>query len=154
MNRIELIAVGSLKFPELKKIEQHYLQKINYFVKCSLTIIEDFKVKDQEQLQRKEALAIRENLKPQDYVLALDRRGEQLDSSDFSVLLARILEQPQKRAVFLIGGYSGLHPMLDESIQKKISFSRLTFPHDLFRIVFLEQLYRAFTIRRGMKYHR
>jgi len=154
MNHVELIVVGDLKFKELKKLESHYCELINYFLSFEIKRVAEIKLKEEEVVRQKEALQIKSLLKKGDYVVALDRLGEKVDSLQFSVFVKNTLQLPAKRLIFLIGGYGGLDDLLEPFLNKKISFSDLTFPHDLFRIIFLEQLYRALTIIKGLKYHR
>lgn len=93
-------------------------------------------------------------LAAKDFVIALDRRGIKLDSVGFARLLEEKISFHPGRIVFLIGGFAGFSPVVDRRIQVKISFSDMTFAHDIFRIVFLEQLYRALTIIHRIRYHR
>ncbi len=93
-------------------------------------------------------------LDKRDFVIALDQYGKKLDSIKFSQLLEDKITHFPNRIVFLIGGHNGLSKELDPYINMKISFSDMVFAHDMFRILFLEQLYRAFTIIKKIKYHR
>jgi len=154
MKTIDLIAVGGLKFAGLKDLEKKYLQTIRYYVKFQLLQTKEVKHPDERLLMEKEGQLIRSMLMPKDLVIALDRQGEELDTIRFAAWLERQISFHSGRIVFLIGGFAGLAPSLDNRINLKLSFSRLTFPHDLFRILFLEQLYRALTIIHGVKYHR
>jgi len=83
-----------------------------------------------------------------------DKKGKGFSSKEFSIWLSDKISYFQGKIVFLIGGHYGLSSSLDKNINQKISFSKMTFPHDLFRIIFFEQLYRSFTIEKGITYHR
>jgi len=154
MAKLELICVGELKFQELKHMESHYLKRINRFTKLSPWVIKDFKIKDEEQKKKKEGEAMMALVEPKDFVVALDEKGKTLSSKDFARFLEEKLSYHPGRTLFLVGGHAGLHPQILNRANYKLSFSPMTFAHDLFRIIFLEQLYRAFTITRGITYHR
>ncbi len=156
MKKIELICIGDLKFKALKELEQKYVQKINFFLPFSVRTIKEVKVKspDDALKVKKEGQWIMELLDKKDFVIALDQQGKKMDSLEFSRLLSDKISWHPARIVFLIGGHAGLSKSLDSRIDFKLSFSDMTFSHDVFRIVFLEQLYRAFTIIKGIKYHR
>jgi len=154
MKNIQLICVGDLKFKALKELEKKYLQKINFFIKFDIKSVKDVKLKDEGLKREKEAQLIIEEIDKKDFVISLDQRGKKMDSLKFSTFLSEKISWHPARLVFLIGGHTGLSKNLDSYINYKISFSPMTFAHDIFRIVFLEQLYRAFTIAKGIKYHR
>ena len=154
MNKIELICVGHLKFKALKELEQNYLKKINFFVSFSIRTLKDVKSSEDALKIKKEGEMIRELLHKNDFVIALDRQGKTLDSLEFSRFLDDKISRHPGRLVFLVGGHAGLADTLDSLIRFKLSFSKMTFAHDIFRILFLEQLYRAFTIQKGITYHR
>ena len=154
MKKIELISVGDLKFKELKELEKQYVQKIGRFVSFSSRNIKDVKIPDEEQKKKKEGEAMLQLLDPRDFVIGLDQYGKKMDSVKFADFLSDKLSYGADKVVFLIGGHSGLSGLLDKRINIKLSFSDMTFAHDLFRVLFLEQLYRAFTIMKGIKYHR
>jgi len=154
MNKIELFCMGDLKFKGLKELEKMYADKINYFTKFGIRSLKDVKVKDEAARKKKEGIAFLDALDKKDLVIALDQYGKKMDSPQFAELLTRHLESHQDRIVFIIGGHSGLAPELEPRITMKLSFSDMVFAHDVFRIVFLEQLYRAFTIIKKINYHR
>ncbi len=154
MSKIELICIGDIKFKSLKEIEKKYLQKINYYVKFTLKNKKDVKLEDEEIVKRKEGESIANALEKGDFVIALDEKGGKMDSINFARFLEEKISYHPGKVVFLIGGFAGLSPALDPMINMKLSFSDMTISHDLFKIIFLEQLYRAMTIIKGVKYHR
>lgn len=160
MRKIELICVGELKSRELKVIEKEYLKKIGYFTKLEPIILKDIDIQDEAVKKEKESRSMLEilnkldKLDKNDFVVALDEKGKQMDSLEFSRFLAEKFTYHPGRIVFLLGGHAGLAELLDSRIDFKLSFSAMTIAHDISRIVFLEQLYRAFTIMKGIKYHR
>ncbi|HLP44381.1 MAG TPA: 23S rRNA (pseudouridine(1915)-N(3))-methyltransferase RlmH [Candidatus Kapabacteria bacterium] len=154
MKKVELISVGELKFKELQELEKLYARKISYFVEFSSRSLKDVKIQDEEQKKKKEGEMMGQLLAPKDFVIALDQYGKKMDSVKFAGFLEDKLAYGSDRVVFLIGGHAGLAGSLDARINFKLSFSDMTFGHDIFRVLFLEQLYRAFTIIKGIKYHR
>ncbi len=154
MKKIELISVGELKFEALKELEKQYSQKINHFVTFTSKNVKDIKIQNEEQKKKKEGEMMLQLLYPKELVIALDHNGKKMDSLKFADFLSDKLAYGSDKIVFLIGGHSGLSQVLDPRIDFKLSFSDMTFAHDIFRILFLEQLYRGFTIIKGTKYHR
>lgn len=149
MNRIKLICAGSLKFRELQGLQQRYLQMINNYVEFSI-----HEIRDAPGNSEKEGKAMLHILKERDFVIALDRLGRIYDSPGLAGLLAEKMAHLPGRLVFLIGGADGLSQKMEPRFNLKLSFSALTMAHDLFRLVFLEQLYRSLTIIQGSPYHR
>lgn len=154
MKKIELVCIGNLKFKELKYLEENFIKKINFFVDFKVKNLKEIKLKNEDILIEKEGKMILESLNVKDFVIALDENGKKMNSIEFAKFLSDKISFYSGRIVFLIGGFAGLSKILDDRIDFKLSFSDMTFSHDLFRIVFLEQLYRAFTIIKGIKYHR
>ncbi len=154
MKKIEVICIGDLKFKGLKEVEQRYIEKINYFTKFGIRGLKDVKSQDERLKKKKEGRMMLELLKKQDFVIALDQYGKKMNSEEFSGFLSAKMVAHPHRIVFLVGGHAGLSKELDPRIDLKLSFSDMTFAHDLFRVLLLEQLYRAFTIMKKTKYHR
>lgn len=154
MKKIELICIGNLKFKELKSLEESFIKKINFFVDFKVKNLKEIKLKNEDILMEKEGKMILESLNTKDFVIALDENGKKMNSIGFAKFLSDKISFYSGRVVFLIGGFVGLSKILDDRIDFKLSFSDMTFSHDIFRIVFLEQLYRIFTIIKGIKYHR
>jgi len=154
MKKIELICIGNLKFKGLKIFEEDFAKKLNFFVDFKTKNLKEVKLKNEDLLREKEGKMILESINIKDFVIALDKYGKKMDSIGFARFLSDKISFFSGRIVFLIGGFVGLSKSLDNRINLKLSFSDMTFSHDIFRIVFLEQLYRAFTIIKGIKYHR
>ena len=102
----------------------------------------------------REAEQILRRLRPNDRVIALDVGGEALDSLAFSRRMIERLESPQGEVVLVIAGSNGYAPSIRARMDERLSLSALTFPHQLTRIILLEQLFRAFKIARGEQYHK
>jgi len=154
MKTIELLCFGELKFKELIETEKRYLKKISYFTDFKVTVLKDLKIKNENEKREAEAKMIRSILSKSDFVIGLDERGKEFTSKGFSEWLSDKVSYHKGKIVLLIGGHTGLSSSLDDIINQKISFSKMTFPHDLFRIILLEQLYRSFTIEKRIRYHR
>ena len=97
---------------------------------------------------------IQKRLKANDFVVALDRSGRMMDSEDFARIVCHWEFQAVKRLVFIIGGPLGLDHTFVKKADFVLSLSKMTFMHEMVRLIFLEQFYRAWTILRGEKYHR
>ena len=154
MNKIELVCVGEPKFRELKILEQEFLRRINSFVRFDIRKVREFKLRDEDAVKMNEAGAIEKKLDSGDFVVGLDRKGKTMTSREFARFISEKISYHRGRIVFVIGGFAGFHRSLNGRFDLKLSFSPMTVSHDIFRIVFLEQLYRAFTIIKGKTYHR
>lgn len=154
MKKVELVCFGNLKFKGLSELEAMYIKKIQYFTTFTVCRLDDLKIQDEKVLLAKQAAMIKKKLIKGDWVVSLDKGGDRMDSTAFARFLGKKISYHPGRLIFIIGGHAGLSPCLNEHIGTKISFSDMTMAHDIFRIVFLEQLFRAFSILKGMKYHR
>jgi 23S rRNA (pseudouridine1915-N3)-methyltransferase len=106
------------------------------------------------QVQKiKEASKILQSVNEDDYIILLDERGKELRTLEFSSALEKTFFMPKKRIVFVIGGPWGFSQSVYDRADYKMSLSKMTYPHQLVRLLFLEQLYRAFTIIKGEPYH-
>ena len=137
MKTIELLCSGDLKFKSLQELEKKYLQNINYFVKFSIKKIKEIKHQEETFVREKETAMFLEEIKEKDYVIALDKIGKKMDSPQFAKFLEQKISYHPGRLVFLIGGFAGFTDRLRQRFNQDISFSDLTFSHDIFRIVFL-----------------
>jgi 23S rRNA (pseudouridine1915-N3)-methyltransferase len=149
---IKLIAVGSIKESYLKDAIKDYFKRISKYTKLEIIEINDNNF-DEVKTKKIEGENILKKINPKDYVIALAINGTFLDTNDFAEKMDNLMIT-NANIVFVIGGSYGL----DEEVLKRadylLSFSKLTFPHQLFRVMFLEQLYRTFKIRNGESYHK
>jgi len=129
-----------------------YLDRINHYCKFTLMEIESGKG-DTMQMKKKETENILKRVGEKDFLILLDEKGKDFSSVEFAKTLNHHQNISTKHIVFLIGGAYGFSEEVYKRANAKISLSKMTFPHQLVRIVFLEQLYRAFTILKGEKYH-
>jgi 23S rRNA (pseudouridine1915-N3)-methyltransferase len=154
MKAIDLVCPGELKFKGLRELEKKYLQNINYYVKFSIKNVKEIRHKEDGYVREKEGALLLAEARPGDYVVALDEKGKKMDSLRFAAFLQEKISYHPGRLLFLIGGFAGFAPAVAARADLLLSFSDMTVAHDIFRVVFLEQLYRALTIIRGVKYHR
>ncbi len=134
--KITIISLGKLKENYFKAAQEDYLRRIEKFV--NIEIVECERIP---------------NLDRFDFVAVLDERGKQMSSLEFAEFI-RKLEIEGKKVCFVIGGWSGLEKNIMKRADKIISLSKFTFPYQLARMILLEQIYRAFTIIRGIDYHK
>lgn len=152
MLNVNVVCVGNLKEKFSKDTEKEYLKRLSKF--CKLNVIE---LKEQNKLsnitliKEKEGEEIIKNLSS--YNILCDLGGENLSSEEFANRLEK-LALTNSKITFVIGGSYGVSEKVKNACQTKISFSKMTFPHNLFRIMLLEQIYRAFTILNGVSYHK
>lgn len=151
---IKIVCIGKIKKSYWQEAATTYVQRLQKF--CSLKIIE---LKDgpkhlppQERMQV-EAQAIQTKTSPQDIVICLDSHGRSLASSQLALRVKSWLEIPGKPPCFVLGGAYGLSAHLIDQSASSLSLGPMTLPHELARIVLLEQLYRAFTIIHNHPYH-
>lgn len=129
-----------------KKI-QHY---INFDIK-NLIIKKNNSQKD--KVKKNESDAIKNFINNNDYVILLDSHGTSFNSVDFSKKISKLMISSTKRVVFVTGGAFGFHDEIYEIANEKISLSQMTFTHQMVRLIFVEQLYRSFTILNNQPYH-
>ncbi len=151
-----LIAVG-------RTVEQHYITAINDYVQrvkhsipFDMEIIPELKNTKSlsfEQQKEKEGELILKSLQPGDVVVLLDEGGKEFRSVDFASWIEKKLSTVNKRLIFIIGGPYGFSDKVYQTANEKISLSKMTFSHQMVRIIFVEQLYRALDILKGGPYH-
>lgn len=154
--RITILAVGKLKEKYLKEGIEFYKRRINFYIPCELIEINDvksFRMDDIIGIKDKEADKIKSYLSNTDYIISLDEKGEEYTSLSFSRHLQKLMNRGIKELTFIIGGSYGLSDKIINLSNEKLSLSKMTFPHDLVRLIFVEQLYRALTIIKNEKYH-
>ena len=153
---IQLICIGKTDDIELRKIISNYENRLKHYVKFNFLYLPDLKGTknlSQEQQKAKEGLLIEKQLKTSDVVVLLDENGKQFSSVSFSEFLNKKMSSGCKRLVFIIGGPYGFAKTLHQKYTAKISLSKMTFSHQMIRMIFVEQLYRANTILRNEPYH-
>ncbi len=157
---INIIVVGKLKekFWDMAVLE--YVKRLSRFAKITITEIADKKIpenaseKEEEQVLKQEGERILEKVKEGQFVFALCIEGEQLDSVRFSEKIQSLAVSGKSDIAFIIGGSLGLSEEVKKRANFKLSFSKMTFPHQLMRVVLLEQTYRCFKIINNESYHK
>lgn len=154
--KITLIAVGKTVAEYLRTGIDEYVGRIGHFVPFSFEIIPELKNTrnlDSETQKQQEGALILKQFQPGDYVVLLDDKGVQFTSPGMAQWLDTRMAAGNKRIVFVIGGPYGFSKDVYAAANAKLSLSIMTFSHQMVRLIFLEQLYRAFTILKGLPYH-
>jgi 23S rRNA (pseudouridine1915-N3)-methyltransferase len=153
---IELIVVGKTDMKEVEALVTMYSKRLNHYVKFAITTLADVrntrKLSESEQ-KRLEGEQILKLISDSDHLMLLDEHGAELRSIEFADMLQRRMSAGTKRLVFVIGGPYGFSQKVYAAAHEKISLSRMTFSHQMVRLIFVEQLYRAMNILHGGPYH-
>lgn len=151
---IEFWYIGKTADKYLKQGIEIYKRRLKHYTNFSEVGIPDVKRKYKpEELKQKEAEYILNNLKNEDYLILLDEKGKMFTSEEFADKIANLQIQSRKKVIFLVAGAYGADFALKERADLLLSLSSMTFSHQMIRLFFVEQLYRAFTILRNEKYH-
>jgi 23S rRNA (pseudouridine1915-N3)-methyltransferase len=133
-----------------------YLKRIQHYVPFSVSTIvypKSNRNKSLEQQKKDEALLLLKEFNKFDFIVLLDENGQQFTSLDFSIQINKWNLSGKKNLAFVIGGPYGFDELIYEQVKNKISLSKMTFSHQMVRVFLIEQLYRAYTILKGEKYH-
>ncbi len=150
---IRIICVGKLKEKYWQDAFYEYVQRIEKYTKVEIIEVMDEGKGDAEYILKQEEARILKYLRPKDYLITLEIEGKDCSSLEFSRLIADC-EMRYSNICFLIGGSYGLSDTLKKQSNYALSFSKMTFPHQLFRILLLEQIYRAYKIQNHESYHK
>jgi 23S rRNA (pseudouridine1915-N3)-methyltransferase len=154
--KISLLCISKTTEAYLQEGIRIYENRLQHYCKYQRLEIPDLKNSKNlsfEQQKQKEAELILAKISPSDFVVLLDENSKELDSVQFSKELNKWMNQSTAHVVFVIGGPYGFHASIYERANLKLSLSKLTFSHQMVRLFFTEQLYRAFSILRGEPYH-
>lgn len=154
--KITLLLVGKTAFPYINEGISIYEKRLSHYVNYSRVEIPELKgvqAMSKEQIKEKEGELILKNIKNTDDVILLDERGNTFTSLEWAALLQKKINYEGNDIVFVIGGAYGFSQKVYQRAGSKISLSKMTFSHQIIRVIFLEQLYRAFTIMKGEPYH-
>jgi len=153
---IRLLAIGKTDNHSIQSLIDEYQKRLGFYVKFELEIIPDIKnsknLSESAQKER-EGEQILKKLLPSDELILLDEKGKQYSSVDFSEFVQKKMNSGLKQLIFVIGGPYGFSESVYGRANGKISLSKMTFSHQMVRVFFIEQLYRAFTILRNEPYH-
>ncbi|MFO3716581.1 23S rRNA (pseudouridine(1915)-N(3))-methyltransferase RlmH [Anaerococcus cruorum] len=158
---IKIIAVGKIKEKFYKEAINEYLKRMQAYNKIEIIEVPDEQApenlsdKEIEQVKEKEGERILGKIEDSDYVVSLEILGKQVDSVEFAKFIENEMQEGFGRnLVFVIGGSNGLSKEVSNRSNYKLSFSKMTFPHQLMRVVLIEQIYRGFRIINGHPYHK
>lgn len=154
--KIELILLGKTKEEYLDRGIQDYAQRLRHYIPLDLKYIKVKTQKNQNELEikRHESGLLDGHITAGSYRCALDNSGKQYESEKLADLIGTLEQQGIKNMSFVIGGHLGLDAQQLEAADLVLSLSKMTFTHDMSRLILLEQLYRAFSIKAGTKYHK
>lgn len=158
--KITVICVGKIKEKYLRDAIAEYQKRLSRYCKLEILEVADEKIPDgagealEEQIREKEAERILRAVRTEDYVITLEINGNQRDSVAFARQLDTLMVGGKSHIQFIIGGSLGLHDKVCAIADDKLSFSKMTFPHQLMRVILLEQIYRAYRINMGEPYHK
>ena len=153
---IRLLLVGKTEESYLKQGIQIYCDRLSHYCKFSIVEIPELKnakALSREQIKEKEGELILKNISPADELILLDERGKMFTSVEWASHMEKKFLYSSRDITFVIGGSYGFGNAVYERADDKISLSKMTFSHQLCRVIFLEQLYRMFTIIKGEPYH-
>lgn len=158
--KITLIAVGKIKEKYFREAIEEYTKRLSKYCKLEIVEVADEKTKENasevenDLVKEKEGERILRQIRSDAYVIALTLTGKKLDSVEFSRKLDNLGIQSTSQIVFVIGGSLGLHKCVLKRADYELSFSDMTFPHQLMRVILLEQIYRAYRIISNEPYHK
>lgn len=153
---VRLINIGKTTVPYLKEGELVYEKRLKHYLNFERIDLKEVKTSKNQSnalLKKSEAELLLKMIKPNDVVIILDEKGDQYSSENFSKWLNNKEIRGPKQLVFIIGGAYGFDKSIYDRANEKLSISKMTFSHQMIRLLFLEQLYRAKTILNGEKYH-
>ena len=157
---IKILCVGKIKEKFYRDAIAEYEKRLSRYCKLSIIEVADEKTPDKSseteelQIKEKEAARLLAHIKDNDYVIALAIDGKSFDSVSFSQHLEQLAVSGKSNLVFVIGGSLGLHASILSKCNERLSFSAMTFPHQLMRVILLEQLYRSYRIQNHEPYHK
>lgn len=158
--KITILAVGKIKEKFYRDAIAEYAKRLSRYCKLEIIEVADEKtdenssVTEMELILEKEAQRLLKSIKDDDHCIALAINGKKLDSVGFSQKIEKLGIMGKSSIVFVIGGSLGLHDSVLKRADEKISFSDMTFPHQLMRVILTEQIYRGFRIARNEPYHK
>ena len=158
--KITILSVGKIKEKYLKDAIAEYAKRLSRYCKLQIVEVEDEKTPDgasaamEDQIKEKEAARLSKCLDEEAFLITLEIQGKMLDSESFSKTMEQICLRGKNHIQFVIGGSLGLHTSITERSDLALSFSKMTFPHQLMRVILLEQVYRSFRILNNEPYHK
>jgi len=154
--KIQLIVIGKTNQHFVKQGLDEFCKRLLHYFPFELEVIPDIKNSQNlsvDQQKVKEGEMILRSFQPSDYIVLLDEHGKEFTSVEFAEYIEKKTRTSVKRLVFVIGGAYGFAQTVYEAAYEKIALSKMTFPHQLIRLIFIEQLYRVMTILHNEPYH-
>ena len=152
--KLKIIWPGKTRSREIKNLQEYYLERINHLESCELIETKEGKgipEKYSKRIKNIEALGLEKHFKD-DYIICLFDEGKEMNSEDFARFLEKLTARSSSRITFVAGGFLGLEERIIKRANFLLSLSRMTFSHELIRVMLLEQIYRSLTIMKGRQY--
>lgn len=150
---INVVAVGRIKEKSLQALIDEYLKRISGYTKINVIEVAD-EANDRNDVRETEGQRILKQIKDDAYVILLDLKGKEIDSVQFSKLIEEINTYRSSNITFVIGGSLGVSQQVIDRADYRLKISEMTFPHNLARLIILEQIYRAYKIANNETYHK
>ncbi|MDE6802516.1 MAG: 23S rRNA (pseudouridine(1915)-N(3))-methyltransferase RlmH [Muribaculaceae bacterium] len=154
--KIQLLVIGKTSADYISKGTDLYLNRLSHYIPTEIKVLPDIKNTrklTEEQQKTAEGEQFLNALQGGDYVVLLDERGKEFTSREFSTFIQQKMNTVSRNLVFIIGGPYGFSKAVYDRADSLLSLSRMTFSHEMVRLFFIEQIYRAMTILRGEPYH-
>ena len=151
---IKIICVGKIKEKYLEDGLKEYTKRIEGYQKINIIEVKEFNTPDISKNMINEGLLIKEKINKDDYIITLEINGKKLDSVGLAKKIEEVQTYNSSNISFIIGGSNGLSDEIKKMSNFALSFSDMTFPHQLMRLILTEQIYRAFTIINNKEYHK
>ena len=155
--KIKIIALGKIKEKYLKSGIDEFLKRLTPYASVSVVELNPIEIKDEnlkDKILQDEGEKILSNIKPLDFVITLEIEGQQFSSEDFAQKIKDLTNNGTQEIVFVIGSSCGIGKNVSTRADLKMSMSKMTFLHEFARLILIEQIYRAFKINKGEKYHK
>lgn len=150
---IKIICIGKIKEKYMYEAINDYLKRINKYMKIEIIELPNYNSENIDDILNHEKELILKKISEKDYVITMEIDGKELDSVSFSNRVKEIFNY-HSNIDFIIGGSYGIHQDIKNISNYALSFSKMTFPHQLFRLILLEQIYRSFKIQNNETYHK
>ena len=150
---IKIITVGSIKEDYLKQAIEEYKKRLSKYTNLEIIEVKDEGLLEKDKTLRIEEERIEKHINDKDYLITLEIEGKEYSSEEFAEKI-RTIQIENSNITFIIGGSYGLSETIKQKSRMHLSFSKMTFPHQLFRVILLEQLYRTFKINNNESYHK
>lgn len=151
-----LVVVGKNTDVNIGKLVDEYVGRINHYMPFSIEVVPELKNAknlSMDQQKEKEAELLQKVFQPGDYIILLDEHGRERRSMEFAQWIQKKMSAGPRRIVFVVGGPYGFAPSIHQMRNEEISLSQMTFSHQMIRLLFVEQIYRAMTILHNEPYH-